>query len=248
MQYDPKKLQKFFHDNEIEVILFDLDDTLIDTNLVFVKKVHAVLDHLSSSLSIDPEKLSKRFKAELIKAHGKVAVNPEKLWPTILQKCGKIFGWEESVTKEAYKSLLKIYTTLPKVLPGTVSTLKALKEAERNLGIVTHASREWTDFKLEGLDLGKFFDHVELFNTNIHKSVSAWENAIKAFKVEPSNALVVGDSVTGDIQAAHKVGVRNLVWVNRDEAWSHYKKGKLPNGTIEIRGMDEFLTKLCKSV
>ena len=248
MQYDLKELQKFFRDNKIAVVLFDLDDTLIDTNLVFVKKVHAVLDHLSSSLSIDPEKLSRRFKAEQIKAHNKVAVNPEKLWPTILEKCGGIFGWEDEVTKEAFKSLMEIYTTLPKVLSGTVSTLEALKKAQKYLGVVTHASREWTDFKLEGLDLDKFFEHVELFDTNIHKSVSAWENAIKAFKIEPSNALVVGDSVKGDIQAAYKVGVRNLVWVNRDEAWDHYKKGKLPNGTIEIGGIDGLLAKLCENV
>lgn len=248
MQYSKEKLKKFFCDNEIEVILFDLDDTLIDTNTVFYKRIHEVLDHLSSKLSLNLEALSKKFESELVKAHYIVAVNPQKLWPRIFNNCQREFEWDKEISKEALDMLMELYSVLPEILPGVISTLEVLKENKRYLGLVTHASEGWTNFKLEGLDLSRFFQHVELFDINIHKNVEVWKSAIEAFKVLPKNTLVVGDSVKGDIQAAHEAGVRNLVWVNRKEGWDVYKEGELPEGTIEISGTHELLRKLCESV
>lgn len=245
MQYYPRKLKRFFRDRKIEVVLFDLDDTLIDTNAVFLKRVDYVLDHLSSKLSLDHKKLSARFEEELVKAHHKVAVNPNKLWIRVLTRCSATFDLDEDIINEAVEMLLGIYTIVPEILPGVISSLEAITRSKKFLGLVTHANREWTDFKLRSLDLENYFEHVELFDINIHKNTEAWKSAIKAFNVQPQNALVIGDSVKGDIQAAHEAGVRNLVWVNRDGAWDVYKEGELPEGAVEIRGIHELLEKLC---
>ena len=121
---------------------------------------------------------------------------------------------------------------LPEVLEGALDTLLACREAGLKVGMVTHASREWTDHKLQ--KLGFNFDTVLAIDVEVHKHKSAihWQEAIDSSGVNPSKVMVVGDNINGDINAAKSVGVQTLVWI--PSKWSKFGEGTLPDDVIKI--------------
>ena len=106
---------------------------------------------------------------------------------------------------------------------------------------MTHASPNWTEFKLSSTGLKKFFAKIATIDDNGFKTGKEWKNSILGFGYEPSQVMVVGDNIKGDIQAAGSIGVRHLVWLDTAETWSLYHEGDIPNGTKVISRLEQLL-------
>ena len=125
-----------------------------------------------------------------------------------------------------------------------METLETFSKSTVRLGLVTHANQEWTNFKLNGLNLRRFFEQVHIVHEDNHKTPEEWRAAIDHFGVEPYKAMVVGDNVKGDIQAAREIGVEKLVWIDHGRGWSLYRLGDVPEGTITVNGVNELIDAL----
>ncbi len=119
---------------------------------------------------------------------------------------------------------------------GAIEALSAFQATGRDLGIVTHANRPWTDFKLQATGIGPFFgEKVSVVDEDRHKGPEDWEQGVAMFPgVRPDQVIVFGDSLPGDIRASASIGVKRRVWV--PSSWVMYNSGEVPEGTIRVDG------------
>lgn len=224
---------------KIEKILFDLDDTLIHTHSMFMKAITQVSNLISKEKGIDANEIEKYFYEEIAKTYSIAKVNPDKVWPltfSILQKKYKLTDEEKS---HHMNILLNVYNRKPKIKDYAIELLDKCEAERIELGLVTHASRKWTEYKIKSVRIKKYFKHIQVVDTNRAKNSSDWLKALEKINGTVNDTWVIGDNIKGDIQSAYKVGFRNLIWINKKDGWDLYKTGELPKGVHTAKDLHE---------
>lgn len=173
----------------VEVVLFDLDGTLIDT-----------LDLIRASMRYATEKVLGRPLPDEVLMHN-VGV------PLIVQM--------REFDEERADELLRVYRehnwrvhdALVKEYPGVESSLEWLIGQGKRLGIVTSKARSVAERGLQRFDLGRFFELLVSYDdVPIHKpDPYPLVFGARAMGVEPSACAYVGDS-PHDMAAAMAAG------------------------------------------
>ena len=236
----------------IKLALFDLDDNLIITNPIFTGQIAKYADEVIKNLppQIDPITIRKKIAEANNEAYETHSVRRDR-WKPMAEILAKQFenevGREGGLIFHKASSILEdIYTIPPKLREGALETVETISKFAKT-AIVTHGNEDWTNFKIDGLGLRESFDKVFIVPEGEHKEKDHWRAAVEYFGIPPKHALVSGDNIKGDIIAASEAGVKNLVWMNFREGWSLYRKGDLPEGTLEISNMIEFIDKMLES-
>ncbi len=99
--------------------------------------------------------------------------------------------------------------------PETCEVLDALKGRYR-LGVVTNGASDMQRTKLSGAELDTYFDAVVAGgDVRARKPDPApFERALSLLDVSPDAAVMVGDSIEGDVKGAQDMGIC-AVWLNR---------------------------------
>lgn len=224
----------------IKLALFDLDNTLIDTHGVFLAKKNELLNFWSNYFPQETVKdMATDWDNLLVDAFHLYNVNPKKLWPFVIEGLNKKHKNFSSYKDESFKILWSIYTTLPPEFPGARKLLSHIQEQSIPMGLVTHAEKDWTDFKLDKHDIRKYFQEIIICDVTKPKTSANWITAINAFNIKPEETVILGDNIKGDILSGQEIGVKHLVWVNVTAGWKVYKTGHLPEGVVEVRKLDE---------
>ena len=225
----------------VDAILFDFDDTLIDTFELFNSRIQEFFDHIVEGSDLKREELEIRFKQlnnELYEKFG-VATNRFDL---VVDNLKEENNADVRSLLEAGKTILqKIYTTPPVLVPGAIETLNAIHKENIPMYLVTHANVNWTHFKLDHLNIKAYFENLAIISENGHKTAEEWQKAINKFGLLPQNCLVVGDNVKGDILATHKIGVKHHAWIDMGKGWILYREGDLPESVVTVPGVHELI-------
>jgi putative hydrolase of the HAD superfamily len=214
-----------------EVVLFDFDDTLIDTNLVFRNQVAAFFDFAASNIpNLDTSGFERRFRELENIAFDLIGVS-DSHWHYIIDALVQEHG--DSI-QNGVTIFDEIYTSVPNIFDGVKETLEVCRSAGLRIGLVTHAGSDWTKLKIEGHGLQDYFEEVISIDPKIykHKGSEHWRDAIQIFNVDPKHTLVVGDSLNGDVNAARNAGVQKLVWILNQ--WNKSVIGDLPDDVHKI--------------
>ena len=122
-----------------------------------------------------------------------------------------------STCVEAFKrSVLSGFRAYDDVEP----VLTVLAQSFR-LGIVTNGAGDLQRAKLEAMGIGRFFEViVASTDADVGKPhPRVFTLALEGLSVEASHALMIGDSVSRDIDGARAAGI-DAIWLDRgDEAW-----------------------------
>jgi HAD superfamily hydrolase (TIGR01549 family) len=218
---------------QIDTVLFDLDDTLISTHTVFSKEIRKAIRYIATKYSLKYKEVKKFVDQAIINSYGIAKVNPKNSWPNTLRQIKEEFNISSLDLKHIENIFFGIYQIPPKRKRGVISILKNLKRNGIKVGLVTHASKEWTQFKLEITKLYKYFDHIEVVDTNRGKNGKDWVKGLNKLNSQKENTIVVGDNINGDIISSYNEGFRNLVWIKRVGAWKVYSEGEVPKG-VEV--------------
>jgi len=183
----------------VKAVIFDLDGTIVNFNIDY-KAVRAdvrsflIREGLPASiLSLNESIFEMLKKAEIfVKNNGQ----SERAFKNIQTKALAI---AEKYELEAAKS-----TSL---LPGVLETLQALKKMNVKIGLCTINSEKSTNYILKSFDIAKFFDAVTPRNKvkQVKPNPEHLEATLKALKVTPKEAVIVGDGVS-DMKCAKDVG------------------------------------------
>jgi len=222
----------------IKAVLFDLDDTILDTNNLFSFWIHAFVSGVvEKNPNLDWREVMDKFTEINNEAFKTLSVDTKKL-AFVAQKMDSFFGTHPMFSRHG-DVVGQIYKNSPKILPGARETLEAFKETGIPMALVTHANVKWTNRKVEDRDLKRYFTHIEVVNEKRFKGSEDWLNAINILGVKPQEVLVIGDNLQGDINSARSIGVKNLVWI--ESIWSVYRQGIVPEGITKVKKIGDVI-------
>lgn len=177
-----------------KAIIFDLDDTLIDT----FNYVHFYMQQYSKSFGFTtPSK--KKLKGVWGKRSSEIV---SALWP----QANVDHYWEvASYFRQSNGDKLTTHN-------GAAELLKDLKKANIYLGLFTNARMVWAEWVLKKYNLFKYFDYIQTEeNTKFHKPhPNSMEEIIKELKLKGINkeeVIYIGDSLI-DYFTAKNSGIK----------------------------------------
>lgn len=184
----------------VKAVVFDLDGTVASFNLDYMivrSDVRGLLmkKGLPASVLLSNESIFEMLKKTEI----------------FLKNNGKSERAIQKVRNEALAIAEKYELEAAKttgLLPGVVETLKALKKMSLKLGLCTINSDKSTNYILKRFGIAGFFDVVITRNKvkHVKPNIEHLEATLKALRVKPDEALLVGDG-TRDMQCARELNV-----------------------------------------
>lgn len=202
----------------IKVIAFDADDTLW-SNEPFFQEVEKQYTNLLKPYDT-PENISAAlFQTEMdnLKCLGYGAkAFTISMVETALRISGKKISADDiQLIINLGKSLLQMPIEL---LPEVKDTLKALKEkGEYKLVVATKGDLLDQENKLERSGLASYFDHIEVMSDKTEKE---YLRLLKVLQIDPSEFMMVGNSLKSDIQPVLSLGGYG-VHIPFEVMWKH---------------------------
>ncbi len=209
----------------LEVALFDLDDTLHDDTAAFHSAAERVAREVAAEHGVDALALKAAYIAEAEGFWHRLTTDQlktrlsgvrQQLWRGALAR----FGIEDLAianrSAERYNEYRKKYFT---VFPGAIDALRTLRERGMKLGILTNGFSETHREKIALLQIGELFDAIFIADEvgMLKPDPLLFAHACRQLGAAPMHGAMVGDRYDRDIRGALDAGLY-AVWLNvRDE-------------------------------
>jgi HAD superfamily hydrolase (TIGR01549 family) len=205
----------------IDIVLFDLDDTLHDDTYAYRSAADDVAREVAAEHGIDALALKAAYVAE---AEGfwhrlsaedlavKLSHVRASMWQSALESVGVRDAEVAHRSAERYNAYRAKYYTL---FPGAVELLRALRARGMRLGIVTNGLSETHREKIALLRLGEFFDAIFLSDEvgMVKPDPLLFAHTCRVLKGTPARSAMVGDRYDRDIRGALEAGLFTI-WFN----------------------------------
>ena len=186
----------------IDVVLFDLDDTLTN-EIDYVKSGYRAVAKEFPQIQNCEEKLLKAFKNKL---------------PAI----DAVLESEELYSEENKAKALHAYRfQKPEIefISGAKETLVQLRRQNKKLGIITDGRPEGQQAKIDALELENLVDKIiitdALGGTEFRKpNPKAYELMQEFFSVQFQKMAYIGDNIKKDFIAPEKLGMKIVYFIN----------------------------------
>lgn len=186
----------------LELIVFDLDGTLIDSAPDLVEAVNHALTKLNKPTH------SQTTIQQWIGNGADVLVKRSLVGDWHVQSEPEDFEVAFALFKTYYAAHDWVYSRL---YEGTIETLQALKNMGFTLTCITNKTSPFTNPLMKTAGLTPYFDFIasgDTFAKMKPDPLPLLETA-KRFNVKPENALMIGDSIN-DITAGERAGFKTL--------------------------------------
>ena len=189
----------------IQAVIFDMDGTLLNSEIIHAQALLQLLGDTSE----DVENLLREF----------VGVAEPDVYQTLLEKNiipNITFDEFLNLKNSSFRQILKNKEVVAKLLDKKILKLiKNLKEKKMIVALVTASERETTQIFLDELKISDYFDLI-LTRNDTEKTKPDPMPYLKSFellKIEPHQALIFEDSITG-LEAAVKsnANVCKVAW------------------------------------
>lgn len=203
----------------VQCVLFDLDDTLIETGPVYRKAVYDVIDMIGAT-GIDvtnAHDLFQEVEVHFIKQYG----FKKERFPLSLVDLYNLLCQQQGVQANPVTAKLildrvwSIYDHDYKVLDGVEQLLQTMKYAGYRMLLVTKGDEEVQRTKAERAGLTKYFEEVIVV---ADKDAETWATVAIQQELTPHLCFVVGDSVKSDINASIRAGF-NAIHIPPPHEW-----------------------------
>jgi putative hydrolase of the HAD superfamily len=191
----------------IKAILFDLDNTLIDFYNFKTRCVNAAVKAMiKAGLKVSIKKADKI----IWKMYRKKGMEYQHIFQDLIKEVsGKADYRLLAHALNAYrKERDRMLAPYPKVL----QTLKKLKR-DYKLALISDAPKNKVWMRLVFMKADCLFDVIITFDDTHKKKPDKkpFEMAVKKLKLKPEEVLMVGDSISKDMQGAKKVGMKTVL-------------------------------------
>lgn len=184
---------------QAKAILFDLDGTLIDSELSHYKCWNALLFHFGKSL--DQAVYMQQYAGVAL------AVNAQKLIDTY-----HLDVQLDDMIQRREKLMLQTFRDDDiSLMPHALETITFFYEKRVPLALVTSSSGEEVAVILQKLGLQGFFRHIITRDdvTNVKPHPEPYEQAVKRMGVDKKDCIVIEDTLSG-IHSATAAGITSL--------------------------------------
>lgn len=223
----------------IKVIAFDADDTLW-SNEPFFQEVEKQYTDLLKPYGTSEEISAALFQTEMknlkLLGYGAKAFTISMVETALQVSQQKIAAEDIRHIIDLGKSLLEMPIEL---LPGVKETLMALKEkGNYKLVVATKGDLLDQENKLERSGLAPYFDHIEVMSDKTEKE---YRRLLSILQIEPSEFLMVGNSLKSDIQPVLSLGGHG-VHIPFEVMWQHEVVDTFAHDHLkQLKRVDELL-------
>jgi HAD superfamily hydrolase (TIGR01549 family) len=206
----------------LQIVLFDLDDTLHDDTYAYHNAAEDVAREVAAEHGIDALALKAAYIAEAEgfwhrlspeDLHVKLSSLRASMWQSALDSVGIGDAAELAQrSAERYNAYRGKYLTL---FPGAVDLLRSLRERGIRLGIVTNGLSETHREKIALLQISEYFDAIFLSDEvgMVKPDPLLFAHACRTLDGAPAHAAMVGDRYDRDIRGALTAGLFTI-WLN----------------------------------
>ena len=207
-----------------QTLIFDLDDTLINSNKYFIKAENEFVKQLKEWFQKVPieeiKEKHKEFHLKYLEEYGLYSLKyPETLEATYVYFCKKynkeLRNTEIKLIHEIGQSLFKFKV---EPLPNMYKVLKKLKADGHQLFLYTGGDIENQCRKITQLDLEPFFEEGVFIFEN--KSKIALQKVLNQISAEKKSTWLIGNSLKTDIKQAIDLGI-NAIYIPSAIEWSY---------------------------
>jgi HAD superfamily hydrolase (TIGR01509 family) len=180
-------------------LIFDMDDTLVNSTPLQKKTLARVLKRYNVNLYSIPSKLEKRILGKKIEEVIKTIINYYSLNITV-----------KKLLKERDLYYLKALRNV-KPMPGLGKLLRSLKSPKYKLALATNSRKEYKDIVFKRFHLNTIFDKVITCEDVVRGKPypDIYLLALKKLKLKASEGIVFEDSTNG-ILAAKREGIKTV--------------------------------------
>jgi len=192
----------------IKLIIFDFDNTLVNTRKATVKALKYIYKKIKPKISF-------RNFLEICDNFEKNYNFKRREWFYFFVK-----NWKKA--KELEKIYWEIVMKNTKVFKGVRETLKKLKRKYKIVLLTLTDGKKGIKMKrIKKLRLDKYFDKIYIGMENVKEykpKVSAFKKILKDFKVKPEEVVMIGDNYERDILPAKKLKIFTVSFRKRNKA------------------------------
>lgn len=209
----------------MKAILFDLDGTLLNREETLIRFCKAQYKKFALETDLD---MYVRRVCEL-DANG--YVRKEIVYAEITKE----FNFSKEIEQKLFLDYMNHFQEYCVPFNGLIELLKALKDQQILLGIITNGRHEGQMASLRALSIEAFFDVVLISESEgiAKPNPEIFERALTLLGVKANEACYVGDHPINDIEAARKVGLTTI--------WKKNEVYKAGYSDAEIYDLSEIL-------
>ena len=207
-----------------ELILFDLDDTLMAFDLVTVEAWDKTVDifiqnndiNLDKPLILEKIHAARNWYWSDPERHKIGRANIGNARKDIVKLALKDFSsLEVNKLEEMSVTFSNIHENLWYLLDGVEETLQKIKEKNIKLGVMTNGTSESQRKKLRRFDIEKYFDYIFIEGEVGYgkPDIKMYEYMLQKTKVQNNKIIMVGDNLIWDIEPPQKLGIFTI-WIN----------------------------------
>lgn len=205
------------------VVVFDLDDTLINFTGMAEALWRTLCDESAPELGLDGAALHAALMTERVAFWADPELNRfgrHNLGAASREIVGRAFAALGAGSAEQAAALAQRYSDrrhdLVHLYEETIATIETLRERGHRLAMITNGGAESQRAKIVRFDLAKHFDYILVEGEFGHGKPDerVYRHVLEQLGVEATVAMMVGDDLERDVAGPRKVGMRG-VWVDR---------------------------------
>ncbi len=223
---------------DIDVIFFDVDDTLFDQHEAHRRALNQLKNKYQVFDEVDLEDVIQAFEdadSEAIEEFRNSVPMEELRWNRS-ERFLKKLGVTQDFTDTFHEEFYRIYPSIPVEVDGAEKVVKEL-HSRYELGVLTNSTEEVQMEKLRVLELKEYFDTF-VFSEEVGSrkpDERIFLHALDEVNKSSERCMYVGNSFRSDIKGAEKVGMWTC-WLNR-----HDEKAEDTIPDLEIKELSELL-------
>ena len=191
--------------SDLKVIIFDLDDTLYDEVDYCKSGLYAAAGFLAETIEdLAVDDIFNAFWEQFCKG------NQTQTFNFAIEKLG--FSYNDELIEELIKSYREHKPKI-KLPEDSLAVLKQLRK-KYTLALLTDGFLPAQKLKVEALKIEKFFSCIvyteELGRDYWKPSPEGFERILQTFKIQPENAVYIGDNEKKDFIAPNMLGFQTI--------------------------------------
>jgi len=204
--------------NREQLIIFDLDDTLVDTSDLYWRARTAFVNLIGPLVRADPDQIVNTFEdidSIHIKEDGFIPTRYLKTMLKTYENLNAASGSNRAILREIRKCANLIRTDFPKPIDGAEKLLN-WAFPRFDLALITRGEKSLQAKKIEDVGFRRYF---RLMETVERKTAESFRNVIARLGFVPRNSWVIGDSIQTDINPGIEAGARCIWYAYRHKKY-----------------------------
>lgn len=173
-------------------------------------------------------KLKKKYPDIAVK---EVEINLDRVFAALYREKG--IKANKQLIKDTMLAFRAITMEKLKLFPGTMELLQGLKDAGKNVYLLSNAQTSFTYPEMKALGITEFFDDI-FFSSDLEvkkPSVRFFEALFEKHGLKKETSVMVGNDRFADVQGALDFGIE-AIYLDTEQSTPF--EGELPKGSVQV--------------